>query len=245
MFEVTTRTCVINGLAACVVLTGLAMLAGGCAAENTPQPEVTVTVTERPSPAADISHTPEASQSETGPWDDPLLIVDGRWRVGEDEDIPPGGLIFTPSEVSRCEWRVTDRSGTVVEEAIVQSRSGAFVALQDGDLFESFRCYVWLFLDDRPAKSGMDESKHKGASILPGTYIVGENAHAGRYYKIGPVEPEGKCGFSVKRDNGIRILEMASFESSNMGARSFNFGPVILEDGDIFETTCGAWTRAK
>lgn len=228
-----------------IALAGTAMLTGGCAAEGTPEPAVTVTVTETPSADSDSGQTAESSQAATGPWGDPLLLVDGRWRVGDNADIPPDGSLLTPFETYDCTWRVTDSAGAVVEEVTVTNPSGAVVPLQDGDLFESVGCTVWRFVDTSqpPSIDVPGEPKDVGDPILPGTYIVGESVPAGTYSQRDIDGPAGRCEYSIKRDNGIRISEIVSFESSNMGARSRTNEVLDLEVGDIFESTCGTWQR--
>jgi len=241
------RNLIITGVAATFTLTGTAILAGGCAAEGSPEPAATVTVTEEPPAANDNDRTSELSQLATGPWEEPLLLVDGRWRVGDDADIPPNGSLLTPFEVYKCGWRVTNSSGTVVEEVTVTNPGYAVVFLQDGDLFESVDCTVWRFVDTSqpPPPIDIGERKDLGEPVYPGTYMVGGQIPAGDYSLRGIDEPAGACEYSVKRDNGIRIFEVVSFESTNMGARSRTNEVLELQDGDIFESTCGTWQRYR
>lgn len=224
----------------------LGLLASGCANDGSanPAPTVTETVTETPSPPSSDQQGP--TDRSTGPWGDPLLLVDGRWLVGEDADIPPTGALITPHSVFACAWRVTDAAGVIVEEATVTNPGGAVVSLQDGDLFESADCIVWEFVD-LSAVNSIEPSGgplYAGDPLLPGTYIVGENIRAGTYSQQAD-GVSGECGYSLKRPNGVRILEEVSFETTNIGARSRTNEVLDLESGDIFESTCGTWRRWK
>lgn len=225
-------------------LSVVGVLAAGCTSNGTAAPAPTVTVTETETPATPGSSRPDPTQPSTGPWGDPLLLVDGRWRVGEDADIPPTGALFTPGAAYDCTWRVTDASGAVVEEVTVTNPSGAFVSLEDGDLFESVDCTVWRFVDlSEPSDFSLPGGPEDvGEPVLPGTYIVGENIRAGTYSQRAD-SLSGECEYSLKRDNGVRRNEVISFETTNVGGRSRTNEVLDLKNGDIFETTCGSWQR--
>lgn len=220
------------------------VLAAGCATDGTASPTPTVTVTETATPADVAQDQPDPATPSTGPWGDPLLLVDGRWLVGEDADIPPTGALLTPDSVYDCSWRVTDANGVVVEEVTVTNPSGAVVSLEDGDLFESVDCTVWRFVDlSEPTNFSLPGGPEDvGEPLLPGTYIVGQNIRAGTYSQRAD-NVSGECEYSLKRDNGVRVNEIISFETTNIGGRSRTNEVIELENGDIFESTCGTWQR--
>lgn len=230
-------------------------MASACTGNAEPKAAVTVTVTASPEnirideSTDDGGPTPELSR---GPWGEPLLIVDGRWLVGVNGDIPPGGIVFTPGEASDCLWRVSDLSGNILEDVAVTNSMGAGVSLQEGDVFESSGCNVWEFYENNTTnvslldalRAGAIKTREVGSPVLSGSYVVGEAIPSGLYAQRAKGANLGPCEFSVSYLANGRYFPERTFKTTNLGVRSTTHEVVELRKGDLFETKgCGVWQR--
>jgi len=222
---------------------------GGCSTTVESEPSATVTVTEVPTQQEEPSDDENSSETYFGPWTDKLLIVDGRWLVGDNADIPADGLMITPSEVFDCSWRVLDDQGNVIEEVVTTNPSGATVQLRDGDVFESSQCSVWEFYDLSTDSQLPDfdlggESKDIGQPVGSGTYVVGEAIPSGSYSQVTRAGSLGPCEYSISEKRKGRYVEVLTFSTTNLGSRSPSNVVLDLENGNLFQTDgCGAWQR--
>lgn len=222
---------------------------GGCSASPDAQPSATVTVTVKPTELPEFEGS--ATDSNYGPWTDGQLhIVDGRWLVGDDANIPSRGNLTTPYGVYNCKWAVFDNQGTLIEEVrVTMEASQRIRGLQDGDVVESSGCTVWtVYVPDPTGISasyeGSGEFKDRGEPVF-GTHVVGDTIPAGRYWLETKGGATGPCEYSIKEKlAGGGYFDVADFSSTNLGARSSTDAAITLENGNLFESEgCGVWQR--
>jgi hypothetical protein len=223
---------------------------GGCSASPDAQPSATVTVTVTAKPTEPPELEGSATDSNYGPWTDGRLhIVDGRWLVGDDANIPSRGNLITPYGVGDCRWAVFDDQGILIEKVKVRSEASQSIrGLQDGDIVESSGCTVWMVYVSDPTETplsyeGSGEFKDRGEPVF-GTHVVGDTIPAGEYWQETKGGATGPCEYSIKEKRVGRYWDVADFSSTNLGARSSTDEVITLENGNLFESDgCGVWQR--